>query len=105
MTRMSTTILDRNDPRLGAELAVRAGAAAALFGSAVVHSTVVSEHYGAWPLAGVFFLSLQVVETALALAVIFFWSFTTAAVVCFRRSPVPLTKATPRASARTPTGS
>lgn len=78
---MSTTILDRSDQRLGAELAVRVGAAAALFGSAVVHSTVVGEHYGAWPLAGVFFLSLQVVETSLALAVIFFWSFTTAAAV------------------------
>jgi len=78
---MSAIILGKSDRRLGAELVVRVGAAAALLGSAAVHSTVVGEHYGAWPLAGIFFLTLQLVETMLALAVIFSWSFSTAAAV------------------------
>jgi hypothetical protein len=78
---MSASILSRSDQRIETEIVVRVGAAAALLGSAVVHSSVIAEHNGAWPLAGVFFLSLQTVETMLALAVIFYWSFTTAAAV------------------------
>jgi hypothetical protein len=78
---MSTTVLDRSERRIGAEIVVRAGTAAALVGAAVVHSTVVGEHYGAWALAGIFFLCVQVVETLLALAVIFYWSAATAAAV------------------------
>jgi hypothetical protein len=78
---MSTTALDRSEQRVGAEIVVRTGVAAALLGSAVVHSTVVSEHYGAWLLAGIFFLCVQVVETLLALAVIFYWSSATAVAV------------------------
>jgi hypothetical protein len=52
---------------------VRAGTCAALLGSAAVHATVVSEHYEEWPLAGLFFLGLQVVEVLLALAVVMAW--------------------------------
>ena len=78
---MSASILSRSDRRIETEIVVRVGAAAALLGSAVVHSSVIAEHNGAWPLAGVFFLSLQTVETMLALAVLFYWSSTTAAAV------------------------
>ena len=78
---MSTSILSRSDRHVGAEIVVRVGAATALLGSAVVHSTTAGGHYGGWPLAGIFFVSLQVVETLLALAVIFYWSSTTAAAV------------------------
>lgn len=60
---------------------VRAGVCAALLGSAVVHATVVSEHYEEWPLAGLFFLALQVVEVLLALAVVMAWGPRVAALV------------------------
>lgn len=56
-----------------AALLVRAGTCAALLGSAAVHASVVSEHYEEWPLAGLFFLGLQVVEVALAIAVVMAW--------------------------------
>jgi hypothetical protein len=52
----------------------RVGAAAALIGSAMVHATVVSDHYRGWALAGLFFLALQLTETALGLAVLLAWS-------------------------------
>ena len=78
---MSASILSRSDRHIGAEIVVRVGAATALLGSAVVHSTTAGGHYGGWPLAGIFFVSLQTVETMLALAVIVYWSFTTAAAV------------------------
>lgn len=48
-------------------LAPRAGAVAALAGAALVHATVVSEHYSEWVLAGVFLLALQVLEAGLSL--------------------------------------
>ena len=48
----------------------RAGASAALIGSAMVHATVLSDHYREWALAGLFFLALQVAETLLGLAVL-----------------------------------
>jgi hypothetical protein len=58
-----------------------AGAAAALIGSALVHATVVSDHYRGWVLAGLFFLALQVSETLLGLAVLLAWSRRVAAAV------------------------
>lgn len=64
-----------------ASLVARAGAAAALVGAAAVHSTVIEDHYAGWALAGTFFVALQVVETALAGAVVFFWSRLTAIAV------------------------
>ena len=78
---MSASIHNRSDRYVGAEIVVRIGAATALLGSAVVHSTVAAGHYEEWPLAGIFFLSLLVVEMLLALAVVFYWSSTTAAAV------------------------
>jgi hypothetical protein len=50
------------------------GVSAALIGSALVHATVVSDHYSGWVLAGLFFLALQVSETLLGLAVLLAWS-------------------------------
>ena len=59
----------------------RTGAAAALIGSAVVHATVVSDHYREWALAGLFFLALQVAETLLGLAALLAWGRRVAAAV------------------------
>lgn len=48
----------------------RAAAAAAFIGAALIHATVVADHYHGWVLAGLFFLALQVAETLLGLAVL-----------------------------------
>jgi glucose dehydrogenase len=62
-------------------LVARAGTCAALLGAAVVHATVVREHYLEWPPAGLFFVALQVVEGMLAVAVVLAWGRRTAVLV------------------------
>ncbi len=62
-------------------LVARTGTCAALLGAAVVHATVVREHYLEWPPAGLFFVALQVVEGLLAVAVVLAWGRRTAALV------------------------
>lgn len=64
-----------------AQFVARIGIAASLMGAAVVHSTVVVHHYAAWPLAGTFFLLVQVSQTALAIAVLLLWRPATAMAV------------------------
>jgi hypothetical protein len=56
------------------DLVTRAVVASSLVGSAVVHGTVAGEHFGEWVPAGIFFVALQVVEVALALAAVYAWS-------------------------------
>jgi hypothetical protein len=68
-------------PSVDTTVLVRAGTCAALLGSAAVHATVVSEHYAEWPLAGLFFLGLQVVEVVLAITVVMAWGRRVAALV------------------------
>jgi hypothetical protein len=46
-----------------------------------VHATVIGEHYDAWPLAGLFFVCLMVVEGLLAVAVAVSWRPLVAALV------------------------
>lgn len=53
----------------------------ALFGSALIHSTVMEEHLAEWLMAGYFFLALVAMETALALAIIYAWGRRTAQAV------------------------
>lgn len=71
---MSQLALTRSAARIDGEVVARCGAAAALLGSAVVHSTVVSEHFAHWQPAGMFFVGLQLVETLLAIAVVLAWT-------------------------------
>lgn len=59
----------------------RTGIVAALIGATVIHGTVVAHHFQQWPPAGVFFLVLQVVEIALALAAVYAWGPRTAQAV------------------------
>lgn len=72
---MSTEQEERRGARGGLDvgLVARAGTCAALLGAAVVHSTVVGEHYEQWPLAGLFFLALTVGEALLAVAGVLTW--------------------------------
>lgn len=58
---------------LDVRLVARAGTCAALFGAAVVHATVVAEHYEQWPVAGFFFLALMLGEALLAVAGVLTW--------------------------------
>jgi hypothetical protein len=67
--------------RADVEVVARTGVCAALLGAAVIHGTVVSEHYALWPLAGLFFLGTQVVEGALAVAAVYAWRRRTAQLV------------------------
>jgi hypothetical protein len=67
--------------RADMEVAARTGVFAALIGAAVIHGTVVSEHYALWPLAGLFFLGTQLVEGALAIAAVYAWHRRTAQLV------------------------
>lgn len=60
---------------------VRTGICASLVGSAVIHGTVVAHHFQQWVPAGLFFIALQVVEVALALAAIYVWGPRTAQAV------------------------
>ncbi len=53
--------------------AVRYAVAASMFVAAAVHGTVIREHYELWPLAGLFFLGLEVGEALLALLVVQHW--------------------------------
>jgi hypothetical protein len=78
---MSQSVLIAPTRQINLALVARVGAATALLGAAVVHSTVIGPHYSEWPLAGVFFTMLQIVETLLALAVIGAWSRITALAV------------------------
>ena len=61
-------------PTVDLAVVARATVCAALFGAATVHATVVAEHYELWPVAGVFFLALQVAEAFLAVAVYLTWT-------------------------------
>lgn len=49
------------------------GAGVAMLGSGAIHATVTGHHYEDWPLAGLFFVGLQVSQTLLGLAVILRW--------------------------------
>lgn len=64
-----------------ASASFRPATCVALFGSALIHSTVMGEHLSEWLMAGVFFLVLVAVETALALATIYAWGRRTAQAV------------------------
>lgn len=59
-------------------VAVRTGICTSLVGSAVIHGTVVAHHFQQWVPAGLFFIALQVVEVALALAAVYVWGPRTA---------------------------
>lgn len=75
------TTTERRLDSLDAEVVARAGACTALLGAAAVHATVVAEHYQLWPLAGIFFLALQVVQAALAVGVAARWTPVVASLV------------------------
>jgi hypothetical protein len=60
---------------------VRTGICASLVGSAVIHGTVVAHHFQQWVPSGLFFIALQVVEVALALAAVYVWGPRTAQAV------------------------
>jgi hypothetical protein len=66
---------------LDTALVVRAGTCAALLGAAVVHLTVVADHYEAWPPAGLFFVALLLLEGFLAAGVAVAWGRGIAALV------------------------
>lgn len=76
---MSATSVAERAESLG--LVARTGIVAALIGAAVIHGTVVAHHFQQWPPAGVFFLALQVIEIALALAAVYAWEPRTAQAV------------------------
>ncbi|WP_310529213.1 hypothetical protein [Nocardioides sp.] len=76
---MTSTRRELDD--LGFWASARPGACVALGGSALIHSTVMGEHLAQWVVAGLFFLALVGVETALALAVIYAWGRRTAQAV------------------------
>ena len=59
----------------------RPAACVALFGAALIHSTVMEEHLAEWLMAGYFFLGLVALETGLALAIIYAWGRRTARTV------------------------
>ena len=63
------------------DLVARTGICIALIGATVIHGTVVAHHFQQWVPAGVFFLVLQVVEIALALAAVYAWGPRTAQLV------------------------
>ncbi len=52
----------------------RSAVAASLAGSALVHATVMGDHFDEWAPAGVFFLSLVLVECALGVLALLAWS-------------------------------
>jgi hypothetical protein len=54
-------------------LAQRAVVASALLGAASIHGSLAGEHLGEWVPAGVFFLSVQLVELGLALLAVTGW--------------------------------
>src|SRR3954462_14443363 len=60
---------------------VRTGVCASLVGAALIHGTVVAHHYQQWVPAGAFFIALEVVEVALALAAVYVWGPRTAQAV------------------------
>lgn len=81
MNAMSQTASLRAGERVDWSVVARGGAATALLGAAVVHSTVVAEHYAEWSLAGTFFVLLELVEVVLAIAVVLWWGRATQAAV------------------------
>lgn len=78
---MTLSPSNRTDAGVDRSAVARCGAATALMGAAVVHSTVVAEHYAGWPLAGTFFVVLELTEVMLALAVCLRWGRTSQAAV------------------------
>lgn len=86
-SRMSMPSDAMTSPRGGgssptnARCSVRPGICAALSGSALIHSTVMGEHLSVWLVAGLFFLALVGIETALALATVYAWGRRTAQAV------------------------
>src|SRR3954452_11899159 len=78
---MVVAALPVSPPRASAQLVARVGVCTALTGAAVIHGTVVSEHYAQWRLAGLFFLGTQLVEVFLVLAAVYFWGRTTAQLI------------------------
>jgi hypothetical protein len=81
MSNLGISMSGQRGRRVDLEVAVRAGATTALLASAAIHSTLAAEHYGDLSRASVVFLTLQVLETSVAMAVISAWSLTTAVAV------------------------
>lgn len=81
MSTSTDSVLLRGRSAVAPVVVVRALVCAALLGAAAVHATVVAEHYEVWPLAGVFFLVVQVAEASLAVAVRLTWTPRCAALV------------------------
>ena len=59
----------------------RCAVASTLAGAAVIHATVVGEHLGEWAPAGLFFLGLVLLESALGVLALLAWSRPTAVVI------------------------
>jgi hypothetical protein len=70
---VTTRALPAALPSVQADVVARTGICAALVGAAIIHGTVVSEHFQAWRPAGLFFLGTQLVEISLALAAVYAW--------------------------------
>jgi hypothetical protein len=54
-------------------LVARTGICVGLAGATLIHGTVVAHHFQQWPVAGLFFIGLELVEIALALAAVYVW--------------------------------
>jgi hypothetical protein len=59
----------------------RCAVASTLAGAAIIHATVVGVHLGEWAPAGLFFLGLVLLESALAMVALLAWSRSAALVV------------------------
>ena len=59
----------------------RCAVASTMAGAAVIHATVVGEHLGEWAPAGLFFLGLVLLESALGVLALLAWSRATAVVI------------------------
>src|SRR4051794_1847440 len=71
---------DRDVARMPGPVA-RCAVASTLAGAAVIHATVVGEHLAEWAPAGLFFLVLVLLESALGVLALLAWSRPTAVLV------------------------
>jgi hypothetical protein len=70
---MTERALSHAITRADAQVAARAGICASLLGAAIIHGSVMPEHWVAWAPAGVFFLGTELVEASLAIAAVYAW--------------------------------